>query len=179
VPWFAKCEDEFKKLSTINAKSDNLTRSKMWREPLRKAPLPPVISTNDRNRDTPSRPRMSPSQRLSLQKRRQDPEISSARRRRPDPEKSRGRQAHQARFSPSPSPKPGPFVFAGIWDSWKRPDGTRLETFAPVTTELKIQDRLALILHPRDYERWLGIDGRGGDQCSSLMGWSAACAARL
>src|SRR5712671_2581381 len=33
VPWFAKSEDEFKVLSTINAKSDRLTSSKMWREP--------------------------------------------------------------------------------------------------------------------------------------------------
>jgi putative SOS response-associated peptidase YedK len=58
--------------------------------------------------------------------------------------------------------------FAGIWDSWKRLDGTRLETFALITTEpnelvAQIHDRLALILHPRDYDRWLGIDGRGGD----------------
>src|ERR1700735_644885 len=39
---------------------------------------------------------------------------------------------------------------------------TYLETFAIVTTEpnelvAQIQDRLALILHPRDYDRWLGI----------------------
>jgi RNA polymerase-binding transcription factor DksA len=27
----------------------------------------------------------------------------------------------------------------------------------------QILDRLALILHPRDYDRWLGIDDRGGD----------------
>jgi putative SOS response-associated peptidase YedK len=33
VPWFAKNEDEFKKFSTINAKSDRLTDSKMWRDP--------------------------------------------------------------------------------------------------------------------------------------------------
>jgi putative SOS response-associated peptidase YedK len=33
VPWFAKCEDEFETLSTINAKSDRLTDSKMWRKP--------------------------------------------------------------------------------------------------------------------------------------------------
>jgi putative SOS response-associated peptidase YedK len=62
----------------------------------------------------------------------------------------------------------GPFAFAGIWDAWKRPDGTYLETFAIVTTEpnelvAQIHDRLALILHPRDYDRWLGIDDRGGD----------------
>jgi hypothetical protein len=63
--------------------------------------------------------------------------------------------------------EPGPFAFAGIWDAWKRPDGTYLETFAIVTepNELvaQIHDRLALILHPRDYDRWLGIDDKGGD----------------
>lgn len=31
VPWFAKTEGEFKALSTINAKSDRLADSKMWR----------------------------------------------------------------------------------------------------------------------------------------------------
>jgi putative SOS response-associated peptidase YedK len=36
VPWFAKSEDEFKALSTINAKSDRLLDSKMWREPFAK-----------------------------------------------------------------------------------------------------------------------------------------------
>ena len=36
VPWFANSELQFKKLSTINAKSDWLTDSKMWREPFAK-----------------------------------------------------------------------------------------------------------------------------------------------
>ena len=36
VPWFAKTELEFKALSTINAKIDRLTDSKMWREPFAK-----------------------------------------------------------------------------------------------------------------------------------------------
>jgi hypothetical protein len=36
VPWFANSELEFKKLSTINAISDRLTDSKMWREPFAK-----------------------------------------------------------------------------------------------------------------------------------------------
>jgi putative SOS response-associated peptidase YedK len=58
--------------------------------------------------------------------------------------------------------EPGPFAFAGIEDSWKRLDGTRLETFALVTTEpnelvAQIHDRPALILHPRDYNQRLGI----------------------
>jgi hypothetical protein len=36
VPWFANSELEFKKLSTINTRSDRLTDSKMWREPFAK-----------------------------------------------------------------------------------------------------------------------------------------------
>jgi putative SOS response-associated peptidase YedK len=30
-------------------------------------------------------------------------------------------------------------------------------------TGLGIHERLALILHPKNYDRWLGIDGGGGD----------------
>src|SRR5258705_13672575 len=105
----------------------------------------PVLPTNARNRS------------LSL-------EISLVRR--------RNRRGKQKRPNPSSFnitlAEPGPFAFAGIWDAWKRPDGTYLETFALVTTEpnelvAQIHDRLALILHPRDYDRWLGIDDKGGD----------------
>ena len=47
------------------------------------------------------------------------------------------------------------------------------ELAALVTTEpndlvAQIHDRLALILHPRDYDRWLGIDTRGGDPSPPL-----------
>jgi putative SOS response-associated peptidase YedK len=57
-----------------------------------------------------------------------------------------------------------PFAFAGIWDSWKRPDGTRIEDVRIVPTEpnqlvSQIHEELALIPHPRDYDGWLGIDG--------------------
>lgn len=49
---------------------------------------------------------------------------------------------------------------------------TYLEGFALVPTELielvaQIHGRLALIVHPRDYDRWLGI-GASGDPCLSL-----------
>ena len=54
-----------------------------------------------------------------------------------------------------------PFAFAGLWDAWKNPDtGDWLQSFAILTTganELTghVHDRMPVILHPRDYDRWL------------------------
>lgn len=58
-----------------------------------------------------------------------------------------------------------PFAFAGLWDRWKDPVGNWLESFALVTTEPNelvstIHDRLALILKPKDYDRWVTTDDR-------------------
>ena len=51
-------------------------------------------------------------------------------------------------------------VFAGLWDSWRRPDGETLTTFTVVTTEpsemmSRIHDRMPVILEPADYAAWL------------------------
>lgn len=54
-----------------------------------------------------------------------------------------------------------PFAFAGLWDAWKHPaNGQWLQTFAIITTianELtgQVHDRMPVILHPQDYDRWL------------------------
>lgn len=53
-----------------------------------------------------------------------------------------------------------PFAFAGLWDAWKEPEGGWLQTFSIVTTEAnelmsKVHTRMPVILHPRDYGRWL------------------------
>jgi len=54
-----------------------------------------------------------------------------------------------------------PFAFGGLWDAWKNPEtGDWLQTFAIITTEAneltgQVHDRMPLILHPRDYDRWL------------------------
>jgi putative SOS response-associated peptidase YedK len=166
VPWFAKSEDEFKALSTINAQSDRLLDSKLWREPFAKRRcLVPASGLYEWPKPGHA---ISPTY---------EPE--------PEPAIEQGDSGNLFGMAPKPARKkkaakpirrvfaittvePGPFAFAGIWDSWKRPDGTRLETFALVTTEpnelvAQIHDRLALILHPKDYDRWLGIDDRGGD----------------
>jgi hypothetical protein len=89
----------------------------------------------------------------SLTKRRQTPEISSASLPVKPAKKVKASSTPAKRVFAITTVEPGTFAFAGIWDSWKRPDGTRLETFALVTTEpnelvAQIHDRLALILHP-------------------------------
>lgn len=53
-----------------------------------------------------------------------------------------------------------PFSFAGIWESWKNTDGQELETFSILTTSANslmssIHDRMPVMLHPTDFDRWL------------------------
>lgn len=53
-----------------------------------------------------------------------------------------------------------PMGFAGLWDAWKDKEGHWLQSFAIVTTEAnelmaKIHPRMPVILHSRDYDRWL------------------------
>ena len=53
------------------------------------------------------------------------------------------------------------FAFAGLWESWKdRGTGQKLRTFTILTTDPNelmqpIHNRMPVILHRRDYERWL------------------------
>lgn len=52
------------------------------------------------------------------------------------------------------------FAFAGLWDAWKDSQGHWLQSFAIVTTEAnelmsRIHPRMPVILHQRDYDRWL------------------------
>ncbi len=52
------------------------------------------------------------------------------------------------------------FAFAGIWDAWKDGEGHWLQSYAIVTTEAnelmsQIHPRMPVILHSRDYDRWL------------------------
>ena len=52
------------------------------------------------------------------------------------------------------------FAFSGLWDAWKDRDGHWLQSSAIVTTEAnelmsRIHPRMPVILHARDYDRWL------------------------
>ncbi len=55
-----------------------------------------------------------------------------------------------------------PFAFAGLWDSWESSDGSSIKTCTIITTtpnELMehLHDRMPVILHPRDYGKWLDV----------------------
>ena len=53
-----------------------------------------------------------------------------------------------------------PFAFAGLWDSWESPDGSSIKTCTIITTEpnelmAPIHNRMPVILHTRNYAKWL------------------------
>jgi putative SOS response-associated peptidase YedK len=163
VPWFAKTEDEFKELSTINAKASRLQESNMWREPFkRRRCLVPADGLYEWPKpghaisptyEIPSDDIQSPAVTGDLF----GPPMSAPRKPKP------GKLIKRVFNITLADQDALPFAFAGIWDSWKRPDGTRLESYAIVTTEpndlvATIHDRLALILRPKDYGRWLTVD---------------------
>ena len=54
----------------------------------------------------------------------------------------------------------GPFAFAGLWETWISPEGDPLNsacilTTSPNQTIKPIHNRMPVILHPADYQRWL------------------------
>lgn len=53
-----------------------------------------------------------------------------------------------------------PMCLAGLWESWKAPDGSDLETFTILTTAAnnligQLHDRMPVILSPDNYSLWL------------------------
>ncbi len=53
-----------------------------------------------------------------------------------------------------------PLAFAGIWDSWKTPEGNVLESCSILTTAANsivspLHDRMPVILHPTELDLWL------------------------
>ena len=54
-----------------------------------------------------------------------------------------------------------PFAFAGLWDAWKDPEnGEWLQTFTIITTDpnqvtAEVHNRMPVILHAKDHDRWL------------------------
>ena len=62
---------------------------------------------------------------------------------------------------PSASPWPiADFAFAGIWDTWRNPNGQTVETFFIITTTpwlcADVHYRMPVILPEEHYAKWLG-----------------------
>jgi len=67
-----------------------------------------------------------------------------------------------------------PFAFAGLWDSWNSPDGSLVKTCTIITTEPNelvsiIHNRMPVILHPRDYAKWLDTSPQTPDSLKPLI----------
>jgi putative SOS response-associated peptidase YedK len=67
-----------------------------------------------------------------------------------------------------------PFVFAGLWDSWEGPDGSNIKTCTIITTEPNelmnpIHNRMPVILHTRDYAKWLDASPQTPDKLLHLI----------
>ena len=71
-------------------------------------------------------------------------------------------------------PDNGLFAFAGLWEHWMGADGSELETAAIITTEpnreiAKIHDRMPVVIHPRDFVRWLDVENVEPLAATSLL----------
>ena len=68
----------------------------------------------------------------------------------------------------------GPFAFAGLWDIWRKQDGSTLLSFAIITTEPNelirpIHNRMPDILHQEHEELWLDPGFKDTKELSSLL----------
>lgn len=66
------------------------------------------------------------------------------------------------------------FAFAGLWESWKSPDGSWLNTCTILTTEANerirpVHHRMTVILETEDYELWLAPRELAPDEWLPLM----------
>jgi putative SOS response-associated peptidase YedK len=70
-----------------------------------------------------------------------------------------------------------PFAFAGLWETWRGPEGSFVEPWQTATilttsaNELAaaVHDRMPVILHDADYDRWLDPSIKGGEELLSLL----------
>jgi len=121
VPFFTKQLSDVKGISTINARSEGIEKSRTWRTPFQKRRcLVPADGYYEwAHLDN----------------------------------KTKKPYAFKMRDD-------APFAFAGLWDAWKDPGGEWLQSYSLITTDAnelaaEVIDRMPVILHPKDYDRWL------------------------
>jgi putative SOS response-associated peptidase YedK len=67
-----------------------------------------------------------------------------------------------------------PFAFAGLWDSWKRSDGSELLTYTIITTESNelmrpFHHRMPVILSREDEDTWLRGDSAEAEVLAAIL----------
>jgi len=72
-----------------------------------------------------------------------------------------------------------PFAFAGLWETWRDPEGTDVATCTILTTDANdvvapVHDRMPVILPPERCDLWLDSAIEGGAQLRSLLAPSPA-----
>jgi putative SOS response-associated peptidase YedK len=133
IPFIATSLSKFKSFSTINARAETITKSSTWREPFkrRRCIVPADLFYEWKA-------------------------LGDA--------KGAKKQPYAIKLKSGE-----PLAFAGLWDAWKEPKGrsesvhtpdTWLQSFSIITTEAnelmsEIHTRMPVILHPRDWARWL------------------------
>jgi putative SOS response-associated peptidase YedK len=147
IPHFAKSLADFKGVSTINARAETLLTTAMWRVPFnRRRCLIPADGFYEWKKleSTSLEPGPKPG-----------PKSSSKPARKPYTFTLRDQ---------------APFAFAGLWDAWRDPKNPDvwLPSFTIITTTTNpltasVHNRMPVILHPADYDRWLARPTSGSD----------------
>ena len=141
VPQFAKALEDFDGTSTINARAETVTGKAMWRIPLETRRC---IVPADGFYEWKKLEAMTGTQ---------------------------SRRISKPYAFTMKDPNGLPFAFAGIWSAWKDACGSWLQSFAIITTTANelmapISNRMPVILHPKDYTRWLTRNQRQSNEAS-------------
>ena len=67
-----------------------------------------------------------------------------------------------------------PFALAGLWEHWTGPNGNPVESCTIITCPAneslaKLHDRMPVILHEDDYDRWLDPQNKQFEELQSLL----------
>ena len=67
-----------------------------------------------------------------------------------------------------------PLAFAGLWEHWEDPDGAAIESCTIITTQANevladIHERMPVILHRADYDRWLDLGFQDTSKLQQLL----------